>query len=65
MKAYVLITGALFGLLVLVHLWRVVEEGARIVRDPWYVLITVVAALLFGWSLRLLREMRRSAEGAT
>ena len=55
MKAYVAVTGALFGLLTLVHLWRFVEEGARLAKDPWYVLITAAAAALCLWALRLLR----------
>ena len=64
MRAYVLTTGVIFGLLVAVHLWRLIEEGAQIVRNPWYTLITIVAAVLFGWSIRLLRDMPRNSGAA-
>ncbi len=54
MKAYVMTTGAVFGLLTLAHIWRVVEEGPHLATDPAYVLITVVAAALGLWACRLL-----------
>ena len=65
MKAYVVTTGILFGLVVLVHLWRVIEEGAQLMRDPWHVATTLLAALLFGWAVRLLRGMRRESGAAS
>ncbi len=55
MKAYVMTTGAVFGLLTLAHLWRAIEEGPRLATDPWYVLITVAAGALCLWAWRLLR----------
>jgi hypothetical protein len=58
-KAYVLTTGILFGLLTLAHLWRVLEEGPGLATNPWYVLITLVAAALCVWAFRLLRIMTR------
>lgn len=60
MKAYVITTGTVFGLLTLAHLWRIIEEGSQLVKDPWYVLITVAAAALCLWAGRLLRLSRRS-----
>jgi hypothetical protein len=60
MKAYVMTTGALFGLLVVVHLWRVVEEGPGPAKDPWFILITVAAAALGLWAWRVLRSLPRS-----
>jgi hypothetical protein len=56
MKTYVTSTGLLFGLLTVVHIWRAAEEGARLARDPWYVLITVAAAALSWWAWRLVRR---------
>ena len=58
MRAYVMTTGAVFGLLALVHLWRVVEEGTRLATDPWFVAITVIAASLCLWAVRVLRTAR-------
>jgi hypothetical protein len=60
MKAYVMTTGAVFGLLTLAHIWRVIEEGPHLATEPWYVLITVAAAVLCLWALRLLWRSPRS-----
>jgi hypothetical protein len=60
MKAYIMTTGAVFGLLTLVHIWRAIAEGARLATDPWYILITAVAAALCLWALRLLWRLPRS-----
>ena len=60
MKAYLMTTGLLFGLLTVVHVWRFIEEGPHLATDPWYVLITVVAAALCVWAWRLLRLSTRS-----
>jgi hypothetical protein len=60
MKAYVMTTGAVFGLLTLVHLWRIIVEGWQLATDPFYVLITLAAASLCLWALRLLMFSKRS-----
>jgi len=60
MKAYVVTTGVLFGLLVVVHLWRVIEEGPGPARDPWFLGITVIAGALCLWAWRVLRILRAS-----
>jgi len=60
MKAYVMTTGAVFGLLTLAHIWRVIEEGPHLAKEPWWVLITVAAAVLCLWALRLLWRSPRS-----
>ena len=54
MKAYVMTTGTVFGLLTLAHIWRVIVEGPHLATEPWYVLITVAAASLSLWAWRLL-----------
>jgi len=61
MKAYLLTTAILFGLITLVHIWRAIAESATLARDPWFVLITALAAALCLWAFRLLR---RSAPGS-
>lgn len=58
MKAYVMTTGAIFGLLVVAHLWRIIAESPSLATDPFYVLITLVAGLLSLWAWRLLRVSR-------
>jgi len=60
MKTYVTTTGAVFGLLTLAHLWRIIEEWPHLAKDPWYLLITAAAGALGLWAWRLLRLARRS-----
>ncbi len=57
MKAYVITTGAVFGLLVLAHIWRVFAESPHLATDPWFVLLTVLAAALCLWAWRLFRRL--------
>ena len=59
MKAYVATTGAVFGLLTLAHIWRIIAEGHHLATDPWYVAITIAAGALCVWALRLLRRIAR------
>jgi tellurite resistance protein TehA-like permease len=61
MRAYVMTTGAVFGLLTLAHVWRVIVEGPHLATDLSYVLITVAAAGLCLWACRLLWRTRRRA----
>ena len=58
MKAYVATTGVMFALLVLVHVWRAVEEGPHLAKDPAYIVITALAAAMAFWAWRVLRTMR-------
>jgi hypothetical protein len=58
-KLYLIITGTAFGLLAAVHVWRVLEEGSQLARDPWFVAITALAAALCLWAVRLLRRLPR------
>jgi hypothetical protein len=59
-KAYVVVTGAVFGLLTLAHLLRIMEEGSHLATDIGWVLITVASAGLCIWAFRLLWRSSRS-----
>lgn len=59
MRAYVTIAGAVFGLLFLMHIWRAVVEGPRIATDPFFILLTILAAGLCVWAVRLVLRPRR------
>jgi hypothetical protein len=63
-KAYLLTTGILFGLLAVAHLLRTIAEWSRLAADPWFLLegpgIGVVAAALCFWAWRLLWLSARS-----
>ena len=58
MRAYVMTTGVVFGLLTVVHILRIIQEGTRLVADPWYMLVTAIAGALCVWAWRLLRLAR-------
>jgi len=63
-KAYLVTTGTLFGLIAVMHLLRSIAERRLLATDPWYFLGTsalgVVAAALFAWACRLLVQQVRS-----
>jgi hypothetical protein len=58
MKAYLAVTAGLFGLLTVIHLWRMIEERRSLATDPWFLIITLVSALLCAWGLRLFLAVR-------
>ena len=60
MKAFLWTTGIVFALITVAHIWRVFAESAALARDPWFILISLVAAGLSVWSFRLLRTSTRS-----
>ncbi len=59
MKAYLMTTGSVFGLIVIAHVWRVVAEGPHLTTDPGFILLTAAAAALCLWAGRLLTLMPR------
>ena len=58
MRAYVLTTGVIFGLLVVAHVLRLAQEP-RMLSDPWWRLITAAAAVLCFWAFCVLSLARR------
>ena len=59
MKAYVTTSGSLFGLIALAHVARIFAEGTRLARDPWFLLLTAVAAGFALWAVYLARRGAR------
>lgn len=55
MKAYVVTTGVVFGLIALAHVWRMIQERWRPAHDPFFVVLTLVAAALAIWAWRVAR----------
>jgi hypothetical protein len=57
-RAYFAITATLFGVLAVLHFWRIIAEWGSLAADPWYLSgiagIGVIAAGLSAWALRLL-----------
>ncbi|MBC8003535.1 MAG: hypothetical protein H7X97_13190 [Opitutaceae bacterium] len=60
MKAYLITTSTVFGLITIAHVWRVFVEGRHLATDPVFVLLTFAAAGLCFWACRLLRRSSRS-----
>jgi hypothetical protein len=56
MKAYVMTTGAVFGLITLAHVLRIIAEGPHLLSEPLWVLLTAATAGLSVWAWRLLRR---------
>jgi hypothetical protein len=59
MRTYTTLTGVLFALLALSHVARVIAEGPHLATDPFFVVITIVAAAFSVWAWRLLRLSSR------
>lgn len=59
MKVYLALTAVVFGLLTVVHLWRMVAESSSLAKDPIFVLLTAVSAGLCLWAVKLLMTQRR------
>jgi uncharacterized membrane protein len=60
MKAYLLTSGAIFGLITVVHIWRLALEP-NMLTQPWFLLITLCAAAFSVWALLLFRETARAS----
>jgi hypothetical protein len=57
MKAYLITTCAIFGLITVAHLLRIIAEP-HLATDPFYNFLTVIAAALCVWAWRLLRRLK-------
>ena len=60
MKAYLLTTGAVFGLITIAHICRLFVEGRHVAEDPVFLLLTAFSAALCGWAFGLLKVRSRS-----
>lgn len=59
MKAYAITTGTVFALLTLAHFWRGFVEP-HVVKEPWFILFTLIALGLSLWAWRVVRRSSRS-----
>lgn len=65
MKAYLITTGAVFGLITVAHIARVIAEGPHLLREPWWVLLTLAAMAMCLWAVRLLGRKPPSGSSET
>jgi hypothetical protein len=66
MKAYLLVTGSLFGLVGAAHLLRLfLERGHTLSSDPWFFCgnfaLFALGSGVAAWALRLLHKLRSPA----
>jgi uncharacterized protein YciI len=54
-RAYLMTTGVVFGVVALVHIWRMAVEGPALAANPWFLFATAAAAVLGIWAWRLIR----------
>ena len=59
MKAYLITTGTVFGLITVAHVARFFAEGSRLLTEPLFLLLTVLAASLCIWAWTLLKRLAR------
>jgi len=59
-KAYLIVTGVVFALIVGLHVAKALAEGPQTAKDPVFILLTVFAATLSFWAWSLLARSRRS-----
>ena len=59
MKPFLITAGAVFGLIVIVHIARIAVEP-HMAGEPWFWLTTAIAAALSAWAWRLLWLSRAS-----
>ena len=60
MKAYLLTSGGIFGLITAAHIWRMALEP-NMLTQPWFLLITLCAAGFSVWAGLLFRETARAS----
>jgi hypothetical protein len=58
-KAYLITTSIVFGLITAMHVWRAVAEGSHIFAEPVFLLLTLLSAGLCVWAVVLLRFSSR------
>lgn len=58
MKAYVVTTGAVFGLITIAHLLRIAMEGWHLTTEPVYIFLTIASAALCIWAVYVLRHSK-------
>lgn len=56
MRAYVITTGVVFGLLTVAHLLRMIVESPRFATDPAYLAITAASAAMCAWAWYVVRR---------
>jgi hypothetical protein len=54
MRAYILTSGSIFALILVAHVLRIFQEP-HVLREPFWILLTLAAAGLAFWAFRVAR----------
>ena len=60
MKAYVLITGIVFGLILAAHVARIFAEGPHLLKEPVFMFTSILSVVLVAWAWRVFRQLSQS-----
>ncbi len=59
MKSYFIVTGSVYGLISIAHIWRMAYEP-HLAKQIWYLLLTALAVMLSLWALNFVWPRPRS-----
>jgi len=59
MKAYIITSGAIFALITIAHIAHIAME-THVLREPFFLLLTLLAAALSIWAFVVLRRVGSS-----
>lgn len=62
MRTYVITSGAIFSLLVLAHIVRLLSEGVMVAFEPFFAASTMLGIGMTVWAWCLLRRLKRHGE---
>ena len=57
MKLYIITSGCIFALITIAHLARIATESHNILREPLFLILTLLAAALSIWAFVVLRRV--------
>jgi hypothetical protein len=60
MKAYIITSGAIFALITVAHIARLATETSHVLREPIFLVLTILAAALSIWAFVVLRRVSSS-----
>jgi len=57
MKLYIITSGSIFALIAIAHIARIAMESPNILREPLFLILTLLAAALSIWAFVVLRRV--------
>ena len=60
MKLYIITSGSVFALIAVAHIARMATESTHVLREPLFLVLTLIAAGLSIWAFVVLRRVSSS-----